>query len=151
VIDEWLGGVSPAILWGILAIVLAAAELVVPGAFLIWIAIAAALTATITMLLPIAIPFQLLVFAIFSALAVSGGRLWYLANPAQSADPKLNDMAARLIGRDVVVSEAIAGGQGRVRIDDGSWRASGPDAPVGAHLTVIEVDGSTLVVGWPAA
>jgi membrane protein implicated in regulation of membrane protease activity len=49
----------------------------------------------------------------------------------------------------VVVSEPIAGGQGRVTIDDGSWRAIGPDAHEGARMVVLDVEGSTLVVGWP--
>jgi membrane protein implicated in regulation of membrane protease activity len=151
VIADWLGGISPPILWGVLALVLATAELLAPGVFLIWVAIAAGLTAATALLLPLAAPFQLLAFAIFCALSVSGGRLWYLANPADSADPKLNDLAARLVGRTVVVSEAIAGGQGRVSVDDGSWRATGPDAPPGARMAVLDVDGSTLIVGWPAA
>ena len=150
-IGQFFGAISPPLLWGIVALILGIAELVVPGVFLVFLAIAAGLTALVDLCVPMNGAFQMLVFSVLSALCVSGGRLWYLARPANSPDPLLNDRAARLIGRNVVVADAIVQGEGRVRIDDSSWRAAGPDAPVGARLTVIAVDGSTLVVEWPAA
>jgi membrane protein implicated in regulation of membrane protease activity len=149
VISELFGGVHPAVLWGILAIVLAVTEMALPGVFLIWLSLAAALTAGFAFLLPLGEPFQLLAFAIFSALSVSGGRLWYLARPVESEDAMLNDRAARMIGRQVVVIEAISHGEGRVSIDDGSWTATGPDAPIGTHMLVTGVSGSILTVAYP--
>ncbi|OJY63649.1 MAG: hypothetical protein BGP16_01885 [Sphingobium sp. 66-54] len=145
-ISDLFGGAHPAIIWGIVAIVLAVAEMTLPGVFLIWLSLAAALTAGLSLVVPLDDSFQLLAFAIFSALSVSGGRLWYLARPVEPEDRLLNDRSARMIGRHVVVSEAIAHGEGRVRIDDGSWSAQGPDAPVGAHMVVVAVKGSTLIV-----
>lgn len=145
-IGDWLGGLHPAILWGMLAILLATAELAVPGVFIIWLALAAGLTAGLVSLLPVDGPFQLLAFAIFSILSVSGARLWYLARPVEPETPLLNEPSARLIGRRVVVSEAIQGGEGRVRVDDGSWPATGPDTPAGVPMVVADVHGSMLVV-----
>lgn len=139
-------GIHPAIVWGVLAIILAVAEMTVPGVFLIWLSLAAGLTAGLSLLLPVSEPLQLIAFAIFSALAVSGGRLWYLARPVEPEDPMLNDRAARMVGRRAVVSEAIIQGEGRVRLDDGSWPATGPDAAVGTHMVITGVEGSTLVV-----
>lgn len=148
-IGDWLSDANPALLWGILALALAAAEIFVPGVFLLWLAIAAALTAVVELLLPMNGAFQLLVFSVLSALSVSGGRLWYLARPAGSQDPLLNDRSARLIGRSVVVAEPIVQGEGRVKVDDSSWPAKGPDAPAGTRLTVVEVEGATLLVDYP--
>lgn len=139
-------GIHPAIVWGVLAIILAVAEMTVPGVFLIWLSLAAGLTAGLSLLLPVSEPLQLIAFAIFSALAVSGGRLWYLARPVEAEDPMLNDRAARMVGRRAVVSEAIVQGEGRVRLDDGSWPATGPDSAVGTHMVITGVEGSTLVV-----
>ena len=68
-ISDLFGGVHPSILWGVLAIILAVTEMILPGVFLIWLAVAAALTAGLASLLPISEPFQLLAFAIFSALS----------------------------------------------------------------------------------
>jgi len=146
VISDLFGGTEPAIIWGIIAIVLAVAEMVLPGVFLIWLSLAAALTAGLSLVVPLNDSFQLLAFAIFSALSVSGGRLWYLARPVEPEDRLLNDRAARMIGRHVVVVEAISHGEGRVRLDDGTWPAEGPEAPVGAHMVVAAVKGSTLIV-----
>src|SRR5262245_34358571 len=103
-IQEWLNSVSPPIVWGMVALALAAAELVVPGVFLIFLAVAAALTGLVELLVPMGGAFQLLIFSVLSALSVSAGRLWYLARPANSSDPLLNDKAARLIGRSVEVA-----------------------------------------------
>ncbi len=145
-ISDLLGGAHPAILWGILAIVLAVAEMVLPGVFLIWLSIAAALTAGLATLVPLGEPFQLIAFAIFSALAVSGGRLWYLGRPVEPEDMLLNDRTARMIGRRVTVVEAITHGEGRVRVDDGTWTAAGPDSPVGTPMLITGVTGSVLTV-----
>lgn len=139
-------GVNPAIIWGILAVVLAAAEIVVPGVFLIWLALAAGLTAALTLLLPIGEPFQLLAFAILSMLSMFGGRLWYLGRPVEPEDPLLNDRMARMMGRTAVVIEPISHGEGRVRIDDGSWLATGPDAPAGTHVRIAGFSGARLEV-----
>lgn len=145
-IGNFFGGVHPSVIWGVLAILLALVEIVLPGVFMIWLAVAAALTATLVMLLPMGEALQLLAFAVFSVLAMSGGRLWYLARPVVGEDPLLNDRAARMIGRHVVVVEAIMHGRGRVRVDDGSWQASGPDAAEGSFVIVTGVSGSTLTV-----
>ncbi len=140
------GGIHPSLLWGVLAVILAVAEMLVPGVFLIWLALAAALTAGAALLLPISEPLQLLAFAIFSILSLSGGRLWYLARPVEPQDPLLNERVARLIGRTVLVVEDIRHGEGRVRVDDGSWMATGPDAPAGTHVRITGHAGASLVV-----
>ena len=74
------------------------------------------------------------------------GRRWYRDYPVATSDPLLNDRAARMIGAEVTVEEAIEGGRGRVRIGDGTWPARGADAPVGARVRVIGVDGAVVVV-----
>lgn len=139
-------GVNPSILWGIFAVVLAASEMIVPGVFLIWLGVAAALTAGLTLIMPLGTHFQLLAFAIFTAISVSGGRLWYLSHPVESEDPLLNDRAARLLGRELLVVEPINHGVGRVRVDDGSWTATGPDVDAGTYVVVTGTKGSALVV-----
>ncbi len=142
-------GLHHSVLWGIVAVVLAIGEIIAPGVFLIWLALAAALTAGLTLLLPIGEAFQVLAFAIFTALSVSGGRLWYLARPVEPTDTMLNDKTARMMGRSVIVTETIIHGQGRVRVDDSSWQATGPDAEIGTHMMIAGVDGTTLIVAYP--
>ncbi|MBW8783362.1 MAG: NfeD family protein [Novosphingobium sp.] len=146
---EWLDvfdGFDPRWLWLIVGLVLAAAEIVVPGVFLIWIAAAALITGLLTWVLPIDGAVQTVIFAALAVLAGYSGRLWVRAHPIASADPLMNQRGARLVGQRVVVTEAIEGGIGRVRCGGDEWIAHGPDAPVGAHLTITGSDGVVLIV-----
>ena len=74
------------------------------------------------------------------------GRRYITKHPVVSADPKMNDRGARVVGETVVVTQAIEGGQGRVRLGDGEWLARGVDAPVGTRLRVTGHDGVVLIV-----
>jgi membrane protein implicated in regulation of membrane protease activity len=137
---------DPQWIWLMAAILLGIAELIVPGVFLIWLAAAAAATGLLTLAFGIDLPFQFAVFALLAIASVYSGRRWYLANPMPSADPMLNDRAARLVGRTVVVVAAIENGEGRVKVGDSVWSCRGPDAPVGARVRITGADGSCLKV-----
>jgi len=132
--------------WLVFAALLGIAEVLMPGVFLIWIAIAAAITGLVALALPITLPFQLLLFAALSLLAVWAGRRWYVDNPVPSSDPLLNDRSARLIGQSVTVVDAIIAGEGRVKIGDSVWNATGPDTPAGTRMRVVGVDGTIIRV-----
>ncbi|MFC3580749.1 NfeD family protein [Sphingomonas hylomeconis] len=142
-----LGGISAGTLWLALALLLGLAELLIPGVFLIFLAVAAAITGAATLALPdLPLAAQLGSFAIWSGVTVLIGRRWYHDYPVATADPLLNDRAARLVGEIVVVEQAIEADGGRVRVGDGVWPARGPDAPTGARVRVVEVDRGVLVV-----
>jgi membrane protein implicated in regulation of membrane protease activity len=44
------------------------------------------------------------------------------------------------------LDQPISGGEGRVRVGDSFWRVTGADAPAGAAVRVVRLDGATLVV-----
>ena len=136
--------------WLLAAAILGILEIFIPGIFLVWMAIAAGITGLLTALLPIAFPYQLGIFALLAFSAVYSGRRYYERNPVASADPNLNERAARQIGKTVTVETAIQNGQGRVRIGDSLWIARGPDAPAGSQVVVVSAEGSALNVE-PAA
>ena len=141
-----IDGIEPQWVWLIVAAVLAVAELIVPGVFLIWLAAAAALTGLATLLIGFPLGVQIGLFAILSLLAFMVGRRWYRRNPVYSEDPLLNDRAARLIGETVVVVGAIENGRGRVSVRDTVWLATGPDAELGAKVMVVGSEGNCLRV-----
>jgi inner membrane protein len=119
--------------WFALAALLAIMEIAIaPGIFLIFIAIAAALTGFATMLIDFSLPAQLIFFAISSIVAVYAGRQWYLARGQESADPLLNDRAGRMVGQTVTVIETTSATGGRVRVGDSDWPAFGEALKVGA-------------------
>jgi len=132
--------------WMALALILGIAEIIAPGVFLIWIGAAALITGLLAWLLPLPIPAQFVVFAAGAVGAVYVGRRYLHQHPTESADPLLNDRTSRLIGRQVTVVEAIAGGEGKVKVGDSVWLAMGPDAPVGQRVTIIGADGNRLRV-----
>ena len=138
--------VEPHYTWLALGLVLAVAEMAIPGVFLIWMAGAALVTGLVAWVAPIGVPVQIGLFAVLSIVAVFSGRRYIAGHPVVSADPKLNDRGARTIGETVVVTQAIDGGQGRVKLGDSEWLAKGADAPAGTRLRVVGHDGVVLVV-----
>jgi membrane protein implicated in regulation of membrane protease activity len=138
---------SAGAIWLATALVLAIAELFAPGFFLIFLAVAAALTGFVMFVAPgMHLIAQALLFAAITAVAVAIGRRWYHRSPPTSTDPLLNHRAARLIGKMVEVSDAIVAGEGRVRVGDGAWTAQGPDTAAGAFVRIIGATGSVLLV-----
>ncbi len=134
-------------LWFAAALVLAIAEVVAPGYFLIFIGAGAAVTAGIVTLVPgIPLVGQVVIFAILSVVAVAVGRRWYHRSSSMESATVLNDRTARLIGKTVEVSEPIVAGEGRVKVGDGAWSAKGPDAPAGALVRITGAAGSVLLV-----
>lgn len=132
--------------WLAIGLVLAVAEMAIPGVFLIWMAGAALITGFVSWLVPIGLPLQIVLFAVLSILAVFTGKRVLKRHPVVAADPKMNQRGERMIGETVVVTQAIEGGSGRVRLGDGEWLARGADAAVGTRLKVVGHDGVVLVV-----
>ncbi len=138
---------SAPVAWLIVAVLLGISELAVPGVFLVFLAIAAAVTGIAVFSLP-ALPLaaQLGAFAVWSAVTVLIGKRWYQDYPVEAGDSMLNDRAARMVGEIVTVETAIVDGHGRVMVGDGSWQARGDDAVAGAMVQIVAViDGIVIV------
>ena len=71
---------------------------------------------------------------------------WSHPTVSRSDQPNLNRPAAQLVGRVVVVAEAIEGGRGKVRVGDTLWPVEGPDTPAGIEVRVRAAKGTVLVV-----
>lgn len=141
-----MGGLEPHYAWLALGLVLAAAEMAIPGVFLIWMAGAALVTGLVSWAAPIGLPAQIVLFAVLAIVAVFGGRRYLRDHPVEAADPRMNDRGARAIGETVVVTQAIEGGSGKVRLGDSEWLARGADAVPGTRLRVSGHDGVVLLV-----
>ncbi|MCX7863849.1 MAG: NfeD family protein [Novosphingobium sp.] len=139
-------GLEPHYTWLAIGLLLAAAEMAIPGVFLIWMAGAALIVGFVTWLYPIGILAQILLFALLAIIAVFTGRRYLRNNPIEPADPLMNRRADRLIGEVVIVTQAIDGGTGKVRLGDSEWLAKGADAQPGARMRVTGHDGTVLTV-----
>ena len=131
--------------WFLAALVLGIAELLVPGVFLIFLAIAAAITGAALLALDFPLTVQLACFGVWSVVTVLIGRRWYADYPVAS-DVHLNDRTSRMIGQVVEVETPLVGGQGRVRVGDGSWPARGPDAQAGEQVRIVAIESGVVLV-----
>lgn len=132
--------------WWVVAALLLVMELLVPGVFFLWLGVAAAVLATNLMFFDISWQGQVASFAVLSLLAVIGSRFLMQRSSNESDRPFLNQRSESMVGKDYVVAEAIADGEGRIRIGDTLWTARGPDTPIGARVRVVAVDDGLLRV-----
>lgn len=135
--------------WWVLGLLLLAAELILPGVFLVWIALAALVTGALSLFFWEA-PFwssqvQFVAFALLSVASVLIGRR-FVSSSAESDEPLLNRRGESLVGRTAVLEQPIAEGRGRVRLDDTTWSVEGPDLPVGARVRIVASSGRHLTV-----
>jgi len=136
-------------LWAAVALLLMAAEAVIPGAFLLWMGIAAAVVFVGVLLLPGTPELaQVAAFVALSFLSIQGYRKWFRdrGRERQSDHPTLNRRAAQHVGKVVVLDRAIHAGTGRTKIGDAFWTVEGPDLPAGAPVRVVAVNGMHLAV-----
>jgi membrane protein implicated in regulation of membrane protease activity len=137
--------VGPAWSWVVAGLVLAAAEILVPGVFLIWLGLAAFATGLVRAVLPIPWQGQTLLFAVLAvALVAIATRL--NRRGAGRTESGLNRADRGLIGREAVLDAPILRGEGRVRFDDTLWRVTGPDVPAGGRVRVTGISGTVLRV-----
>lgn len=143
---DWLGGIEARWLWIALGLGLAALEMLVPGVYLVWLALAALATGTLAFVIDVGLPLQIVEFVFLSLIFVYTARRIYGDQPIESDDPLLNNRMARLVGQIGAVSHAIEHGEGRVRHGDSEWPARGPELAAGERVRITGFDGGTLIV-----
>ncbi|PDT40170.1 MULTISPECIES: NfeD family protein [Sinorhizobium] len=135
--------------WWVLGLLLLAAEVILPGVFLVWIALAALLTGVLSLLLwDTALwvwEVQLVTFSLLALVSVVIGRR-FVVSSSGSDEPLLNRRGESLVGRTAVLEQPIAEGRGRVRLDDTTWLVEGPDLPAGTRVRIVASSGRQLTV-----
>jgi len=143
-IPELIGG-HPGLAWLVGGLLLMAVEALAPGAFMVWIGLAAVGTGLATLALVLSFPAEVVVFAVLAAASIAVGlRLRRRARPSSVNTPQ-----SGLVGRTARVL-SVEGREGRVRVGDSDWSArldAGADWPEQARsLDVVALDGCVLVV-----
>ena len=135
------------VIWAALAVTLFAAEALAPGAFMLWMGIAAAAVfLTVWAIDGMRVLLQVILFVVLSFVSIQVYRTWFRQRARPSDQPLLNRRAEQLIGRVVTLDQAISAGVGRAKVDDAFWVVAGPDLPQGSTVRVVAVDGMTLKV-----
>jgi len=133
--------------WLIFGFILMALELLAPGVFMFWLGLAALLVGLLSFVIHPVWQIQILMFALSAAAAVPLWRRLARQNAgASQSNPFLNRRADALVGREFTLEKPIIDGAGTVRIDDTIWRVSGPDAPAGSRVKIVQADGASLTV-----
>ena len=141
-----MGDLEAGWIWAIGGLLLLIAEMLAPGFFLIFIGVAAIATGIFTMLFGLGLAPQLILFVIYTAVAVMIGKRWYAQPHEGDQEHSLNDPARRIVGRVATVVEAVDAHSGRVRLGDSEWSARGGPAAIGDKVTITAVDGNCLSV-----
>jgi membrane protein implicated in regulation of membrane protease activity len=133
--------------WMVLAGGLALAEMGVPGAYLMWIALGAALTGALDAAFGLSLEGQILSFSVTSALScVAGFFVYRRMRRGVRGEIPMNEPGLAMLGARGTVCEALLNGRGKVRLGDGVWLADGPDLAEGTPVVVSAVRGTRLVV-----
>jgi hypothetical protein len=136
--------------WIILGVLLIGVELLAPGAFFLWLGLAAIVTGLLDAVLGLSWQASALLFALLCVAAVILGRA--VTRSKSQVEPRnemLNQRGQSLVGRVFTLETPIKDGEGRIRVDDSSWRVTGADRFAGAKVRVVRIEGSTLVVDDP--
>jgi membrane protein implicated in regulation of membrane protease activity len=143
---DWLNDISAPWAWIALGLVLAGLEMVVPGVYLIWLAVAALATGALAFVFDFGIPLQVVDFVFLSLIAVFTARRMFGETPIASDDPLLNNRMGRLVGQTGVVTVPIEHGEGRIHQGDSDWSARGPELAAGTRVRITGFDGGTVIV-----
>ena len=133
--------------WAALALLLIAAESFIPGAYLLWLGLAAAGVFVASALLPgMGVLAQCVLFVMLAFATVLFYRRRLAGRERASDHPQLNRRAQQMVGRQFVLASALDGGSGRAQIDDTLWELHGPQLAAGTRVRVVGVEGMALVV-----
>ena len=143
---DWFDSSNAHWMWLTLGLVLAGLEMLVPGIYLIWLAVAAILTGVLTVALDLSLPAQVIDFVFLSLILAFSAKRFLRDRPIESSDPLMNRRGARQIGEIALVVQAIEHGSGRVKLGDSEWIAHGPDAAAGERVRISGSEGAILLV-----
>ncbi|MBX7481587.1 NfeD family protein [Qipengyuania qiaonensis] len=141
-----MDGIETYWIWLIVGLALAALEMVVPGVYLIWLAMAALSVAVLAFVSAPPLALQIIAWVSLSLIFAFSAKRWLRERPIVSSDPLLNNRVGRLVGETALVTQAIESGSGRVKVGDSEWIARGTDTDAGMRVRIIGSRGSELLV-----
>ena len=122
-------------------------EVFSPGAFLLWMGLAAGSVGLLLLLIPgLSWQLQILLFAVLSVATIVLVRAFLQRRPIETDQPHLNRRGEQYIDRTFTLQEPIINGEGKIRVDDTSWKINGEDCPTGTRIRVTGVQGVVLQV-----
>jgi membrane protein implicated in regulation of membrane protease activity len=141
--EDWL-------IWFLGAIGLLVAEMFTAGFWLACLAVGAAVAGIVALVPGLGPATQGITFAISSLLSMAGLRPRLMRYFQLGPGSDVRTGVDALLGKTAIVTERIGpGSTGRVKVDGEDWRGASSDDTAlepGTHVTIIQVDGTTLMV-----
>jgi inner membrane protein len=133
--------------WWAVAAVLLVFEMMAPGIVFLFLAIGAAASGLVLLLVAdLSLELQLTVFAVVAVASAVVLRPMLRRMQNLSAAAGLNVRGEALIGKTFFLDQPILAGRARVTLGDGSWTVIGPDMAAGTKVRVAAVSGTELKV-----
>ena len=133
--------------WWVLGVVLIVLEILSPAAFFLWLGISAGVVGLVVLFNPgMFWTQQWLLFAVLGVASIVLWRVYLRRHPTKTASPLLNRRGHQYVGRLFVLDDPVVNGQGKIHVDDSTWKISGADLPAGSRVEVVGVDGVVLQV-----
>ncbi len=133
--------------WWVIGIILIILELFAPGAFFLWMGIAAGLVGLILVVAPeMTWQYQFIVFAVVSVVSIVVWRQYLNKHPTETDRPTLNKRGEQYVGRVFTLIEPIVNGVGKIKVDDTMWKIEGKDCAAGTKIKITRTDGAVLKV-----
>ena len=133
--------------WFILAAILIILEVFAPGAFMLWIGIAAGVVGTVLYFVPgMTWEYQFILFSLAAVGSIVAWRSYRAKHPVVTDEPTLNRRGAQYVGRVFTLDAPIVNGIGKIRVDDSTWKIEGADCPAGTKVKVVGIENTVLKV-----
>ncbi len=133
--------------WLILAILLFIVEILVPGAYFLWVGVTAAMMALLLYLLPdVQFVPQIVIWVLLSVVIVALYSKYLKKAPKTSDQLALNRRGEHYIDRMFTLTSPTVDGEGSIVVDDATWKTRGEELPAGSRVRVVSVDNQTLIV-----
>jgi len=133
--------------WFIIAAILIILEVFAPGAFMLWIGIAAGVVGAVLYFVPtMTWEYQFILFSLAAVGSIVAWRSYRNKHPAVTDEPTLNRRGAQYVGRVFTLDAPIVNGVGKIRVDDSTWKIEGADCPAGTKIKVVGIENTVLKV-----
>ncbi len=132
--------------WWILGVAFVILEVFAPGAIFIWMGAAAGVVGLLELIFDLDWKVQWGIWGVLSVASILLWRMYLQKHPTQTEQPVLNRRGEQYVGRVFTLEEPIVNGDGKIRVDDSTWKIEGEDCPAGTRVEVTGVDGVILKV-----
>lgn len=132
--------------WFALALILLIAEMVAPGIFFLWVALAAVITGGVLFVAPeLSLMAQILLFGFSAFVLLVAGRRYAAFYRGKTDEPHLNNRAQSLIGVTFKAPHDLTEGVHPLMIQGTLWQVKTPVAAGGTRLKIVGAEDMTLI------